>query len=45
MELPGGDGALLGVIPLEALGFEPDLREQRLRKLPMGPDESYLTIY
>ena len=45
VELPGGDGLLLGVVPLEVLGFEPDLQAQQLRKLPMGKDGSYLTIY
>lgn len=44
LELPGGRDALLGVIPLEALGLEPDLKNQKLRILPISPTESYLTI-
>lgn len=44
LELPGGQDALLGVIPLEALGLEPDLPNQRLRVLPMNPNQTYLTI-
>lgn len=44
LELPGGRDALLGVIPLEALGLEPDLRNQTLKVLPTEPTETYLTI-
>lgn len=44
VELPGGEDALLGVIPLEALGLEPDLMNQRLRVLPMNPNDTYITI-
>lgn len=44
LELPGGRNALLGVIPLEALGLEPDLKNQKLRVLPISPTETYLTI-
>ncbi|MGA9382337.1 MAG: aspartyl protease family protein [Phormidium sp.] len=42
LELPGGGDALLGVIPLEALGF--DLQNQTLKLLPISPTETYLTI-
>lgn len=45
IELPGGEALLLGVIPLEALGFEPDLQGRRLRKLPMDRHGSYLTAF
>lgn len=45
LELPVGSDALLGVIPLEALGIEPDLRNQRLRLLPEEPGNTYYTIY
>jgi predicted aspartyl protease len=34
LELPGGQNALLGVIPLEALGIELDLQNQTLKVLP-----------
>jgi clan AA aspartic protease len=44
LELPAGRNALLGVIPLEMLGIEVDLKHQRLKVLPDGPTETYLTI-
>lgn len=44
LELPGGRDPLLGVIPLEALGLEPDLRNQTLKILPDHSTETYLTI-
>jgi predicted aspartyl protease len=44
LELPGGQNNLLGGIPLEALGLEPDLRSQKLRVLPTESNETYLTI-
>ena len=44
MELPAGSPALLGVIPLESLGLEPDVRNQTLRLLPEGPDKSHIMM-
>jgi predicted aspartyl protease len=44
LELPAGTRPLLGVIPLEALGLEPDLRHQRLRQLPREPGNTYFTL-
>lgn len=44
LELPGGSSALVGVIPLEAMGLEPDLKNQTLRVLPIDSTETYLTI-
>ncbi len=44
LELPDGKTPLLGVIPMEALGIEVDLKNQRLKVLPDGPTETYLTI-
>jgi clan AA aspartic protease len=44
LELPGGSNALLGVIPLEALGIELDLKNQQLVLLPISPNQTYLTI-
>jgi clan AA aspartic protease len=44
LELPGGKNPLLGVIPLESLGLELDLKNQRLKVLPISPTETYLTI-
>lgn len=43
LELPEGVSAvLLGVIPMEELGLEPDLRNRRLRVLPMNDEQTYL---
>lgn len=45
MGLAEGTRPLLGVIPLEMLGLEPDLKNQRLRVLPdTGPD-TYILAY
>ena len=44
LELPSGRDPLLGVIPLEALGVELDLQNQRLVLLPIGPSQTYLAI-
>ncbi len=44
LELPGGLDPLLGVIPLEMLGLEPDLKHQTLRVLPEESVDTYLTI-
>lgn len=44
IELPGGDRPLLGVVPLETLGLEPDLKNERLRLLPMTEGDTYITI-
>ena len=41
-ELTEIDIPLLGVLPLEALGIEPDLQNQRLRMLPMKGDDTYI---
>ena len=34
LELPGGEDSLLGLIPLESLGLQPDIISQRLIVLP-----------
>lgn len=44
LELLGGKNALLGVIPLEALGIELDLQKQKLRVLPITSSDTFLTI-
>jgi clan AA aspartic protease len=44
LELPEGKTPLLGVIPMEALGIQVDLKNQKLKVLPDGPTETYLTI-
>jgi predicted aspartyl protease len=43
LELPEGVSAvLLGVIPMEELGLEPDLKNRRLGVLPMNNQQTYL---
>jgi predicted aspartyl protease len=44
LELPVGTQPLLGLIPLETLGLEPDLRNQQLRRLPLEPGNTYFTL-
>ena len=44
VELPTGEAALLGLIPLEDLGLEPDLQNQQLRHLPTKGKDTYLTV-
>jgi hypothetical protein len=44
LELPGGRDALLGVVPLEVLGIELDLKNQQLKVLPDTSADTYLTI-
>jgi predicted aspartyl protease len=44
LEPPAGTRPLLGVIPLEALGLEPDLRHQQLCRLPLEPGDTYFTL-
>jgi len=45
LELPGGENALLGVIPMEELGIELDLQKHELKFLPMEPGNSYYMAY
>lgn len=42
LELTDINQPLLGVIPMERLGLQPDLHRQTLEVLPTGPDETYL---
>ncbi|MEO1509836.1 MAG: aspartyl protease family protein [Cyanobacteria bacterium J06633_23] len=44
VELPAGQTPLLGLIPLEDLGLEPDLQNQQLRHLPTQGKETYMTV-
>ncbi len=44
LELAAGRSPLLGVLPMEALGIEVELKNQSLKVLPIGPNETYLTI-
>lgn len=44
VELPKGQTPLLGLIPLEDLGLDPDLQHQKLKHLPTKGKETYMTI-
>jgi predicted aspartyl protease len=44
IELPAGQQPLLGFIPMEELGLEPDLARQTLRVLPTEGRETYLIV-
>jgi len=44
IELPEDSDPLLGLIPLEDLGLEPDLNNQKLRVLPVEGKDTYLTV-
>lgn len=44
LELPNEAEPLLGLIPLEDLGLEPDLQNQCLRHLPTEGKDTYLTV-
>ncbi len=44
VELPAGEDPLVGLIPLEDLGLEPDLQNQQLRLLPTEGRNTYLMI-
>ena len=44
IELPEGSDPLLGLIPLEDLGLEPDLQNQKLRVLPVEGQDTYLMV-
>ncbi len=44
IELPEGSDPLLGLIPLEDLGLEPDLINQKLGVLPISGKDTYLMV-
>jgi predicted aspartyl protease len=44
LELTEVPYALLGVLPMQRLGLEPDLTNYKLRLLPMNSEQSYLTV-
>ncbi|NJL11109.1 MAG: aspartyl protease [Calothrix sp. SM1_7_51] len=44
LELTEVTYALLGVLPMQRLGLEPDLTNHKLRLLPMNSEQSYLTV-
>jgi len=45
LELPGGREPLIGVVPLETLGIELDLKNRQLKLLPDDSMDTYLTIF
>jgi len=45
LELPGGDQVLLGLLPLETLGLELDLRNQRMIVLPEDGPETFHMLF
>lgn len=44
LELTAVPYTLLGVTPMEVLGLEPDLKNRKLRVLPMNSEQTYLSI-
>ena len=44
VELPAGQEPLIGLIPLEDLGLEQDLKNQRLIVLPAEGNQSYIRV-
>ncbi|MEO0376870.1 MAG: aspartyl protease, partial [Cyanobacteria bacterium P01_A01_bin.17] len=44
LELTNVSYPLLGVTPMEILGLEPDLQNQKLRVLPMTSEQTYLSV-
>ncbi len=45
IELPGGEDALLGLIPMEELGLQPDVINQQLVVLPERGSNTYHLLY
>ena len=43
-ELPEGAPPLLGVLPMEELGLEPDVKNHRLRLLPEEPGNTHFFV-
>lgn len=44
VELPEGQTPLLGLFPLEDLGLDPDLQNQKLKHLPTTGKETYMLL-
>jgi len=44
VEIPAGQEPLIGLIPLEDLGLEPDFKNQRLNVLPAEGNQSYIRV-
>ncbi len=45
LETPAGTRPLLGAVPMEVLGIEPDVGTQSIRLLPEEPGRSYMNVY
>ncbi|MEL7507555.1 MAG: aspartyl protease [Cyanobacteria bacterium J06554_1] len=45
VELPEGEMPLLGLIPLEDLGLQPDLQNQQIKVLPQTGKDTYLMVF
>ncbi len=45
LALPNDAEPLLGLLPLEGMGFEPDLHNETLRALPITREDTYITAY
>ena len=45
LALPEGAEPLLGLLPLEGMGLEPDLQNETLRVLPDSNKDTYITAY
>ena len=45
LETPEGTLPLLGAVPMEMLGIEPDLKNRTIRLLPDEPGNTYFLIY
>ncbi len=45
LETPTGTRPLLGAVPMEVLGIEPDVGMQSIRLLPEEPGRSYMNVY
>ncbi len=45
IETPTGTPALLGAVPMEVLGLQPDLHQQRLIQLPDNGPGTYILAY
>ena len=43
--LPEGAHALLGCVPMEMMGIEPDLRNRTVRLLPETGPDTYWLVY
>ena len=45
LQTPAGTSALLGAVPMEVLGIEPEVSTRSIRLLPEGPGRSYMRAY